>query len=119
MEEIKRGKHKIDAAGKAVGRVATEVATLLRGKNKPTFEPHIDAGDFVTIVNAGQVKFTGKKFVQKDFFHHTMYPGGLRREALKTAFDNDPTSVMKRAVYGMLPKNRLRDLMIKRLTIKA
>lgn len=119
MEDTQRAKHEIDAAGKAVGRVATEVAMLLRGKNKPTFEPHIDGGDFVTIINAGQVKFTGKKLAQKDFYHHTMYPGGLRRTALKTAFENDPTDVMKRAVYGMLPKNRLRDQMIKRLTIKA
>jgi len=116
---IKRDVHVIDAAGQSVGRIATQAAMILRGKNKPTFEPHIDAGDFVTIINAGKVKFTGRKFVQKDYYHHTMYPGGLKTTSLKKVFENDPTEVIKRAVKGMLSKNRLRDGMMKRLIVEV
>jgi large subunit ribosomal protein L13 len=119
VKEIQRKKHEIDAEGRAPGRVATEVAMILRGKNKAEFAPHLDCGDFVTVVNAGKVKFTGRKLVQKDFYHHTMYPGGLRRTPMKKIFEKDPTEVIKRAVYGMLPKNKLRNEMMKRLTIKA
>lgn len=118
-KEIKRQKHEIDATDQAVGRIAAKVAMLLRGKNKPDFSPNIDGGDFVTILNASKVKFTGKKFVQKDYYHHTMYPGGLRTKSMKKVFENDPTEVIRRAVYGMLPKNRLRPEMMKRLNIKA
>lgn len=118
-QEISRQKHKIDATDRAVGRIATEVALILRGKNKPTFEPHIDAGDFVTVINMGKVKFSGKKLEQKDYYHHTMYPGGIRRTPMKKVFLKDPAEVLRRAVYGMLPKNKLRDEMMKRLTIKA
>jgi large subunit ribosomal protein L13 len=117
--EIKRQTHEIDAAEKAVGRIATHIAVLLRGKNKPDFTPHIDSGDFVTVINADKLKFTGKKLVQKDYFHHTMYPGGLRRTPMKKVFEGNPGDVIRRAVYGMLPKNKLRDEMIKRLTIKS
>lgn len=116
---IERERHEINASGKAVGRVAAEVARLLRGKNKVDFAPHIDAGDFVTILNAGQVKFTGRKLVQKDYYHHTRYPGGLRRTPMKSVFDQNPSTVLRRAVYGMLPKNKHRDQMIERLTIKV
>lgn len=118
-KDIKREKQTIDATGRAPGRVATEVAILLRGKNKPDFEPHIDAGDFVRVENAAKVKFTGKKLAQKDYYHHTMYPGGLKRTPMKKVFDKDPAEVIRRAVYGMLPKNKLRVEMMKRLTIKA
>lgn len=117
-KEIKREKHIIDAEGRAPGRVATEVAILLRGKNKPDFVPNIDAGDFVRVINAGKVKFTGRKLVQKDYYHHTMHPGGLRRTPMKKIFDKDPGEVLRRAVNGMLPKNKLRNEMMKRLTIK-
>lgn len=116
---VERQRQKIDAAGKAVGRVATEAAMMLRGKNKPSFSPHLDEGDFVTIVNAGQVTFSGDKLAQKDYYHHTMYPGGLRTTPMKKVFNDDPAEVMRRAVYGMLPKNKLRNEMMKRLTIKA
>ena len=115
---IERKNHKIDATDRAPGRVATEVAILLRGKNKPNFETNVDGGDFVTVINASKVKFTGKKLVQKDFYHHTMYPGGLRRTPMKKIFDKDPTEIIRRAVNGMLPKNKLRNEMMKRLTIK-
>ncbi|MCB9798152.1 50S ribosomal protein L13 [Candidatus Nomurabacteria bacterium] len=117
--DIAREKHTIDAQGLAVGRVATQAAMLLRGKNKPTFAPHIDAGDFVTIVNASKVNFTGKKFVQKDYYHHTQFPGGLRTTSLKKVFEESPEDVMRRAVSGMLPKNKLRNEMLKRLNIEA
>lgn len=118
-DTIVRAIHEIDATDRAVGRVATEVVVFLRGKNKPDFAPHIDAGEFVTVINVDKVKFTGKKLVQKDYFHHTMYPGGLRRISMKKVFEKDPAEVLRKAVFGMLPKNRLRDGMMKRLTIKT
>jgi large subunit ribosomal protein L13 len=118
-QEITRQRHEVDAAGRAPGRVATEVAMMLRGKNKPSFAPHIDAGDFVTVINAGQVLFTGDKLVQKDYHHHTMHPGGIKTKPLKHVFENDPGEVIRKAVYGMLPKNSQRDEMMKRLTVTA
>jgi len=119
MQEIIREKHVIDATGQAVGRLSTQVAMLLRGKNKPTFAPNIDAGDFVKIINAGQVKFTGRKLVQKDYYHHSMHPGGLKTTSMQKVFNKNPADVVKHAVYGMLPKNKLRDEMFKRLTIEV
>jgi len=115
---IKREHIEIDATDRAVGRVATEVAQALMGKGKPTFVRHIDGGDFVTVNNASKVKFTGRKLVQKDYYHHTMHPGGLRRTPIKKVFDKDPGEIIRRAVYGMLPKNRLRNEIIKNLIIK-
>lgn len=117
--DIKREKIVIDATDKAVGRIATEAAMALRGKTKPTFTPHIDAGDFVHVINASKIKFTGRKFVQKDFYRHTLYPGGLKTMSLKSVFNKNPATVVERAVYGMLPKNKLRSEMMKRLTINA
>lgn len=114
---IKRETHAIDATGHAVGRLATQITTLLRGKNKPTFSPNLDEGDCVLVSNAGKVKFTGMKLVQKDYFHHTLYPGGIKRTSMKKVFEQNPAEVLRRAVYGMLPKNKLRDEMMKRLTI--
>jgi large subunit ribosomal protein L13 len=119
MNKIERTTHEIDATSQAVGRVATQVALLLKGKNKPDFTPHIDGGDFVVVKNAKQVKFTGLKLVQKDYYHHTGYPGGLKRKPMKHVFEEDPTDVMKRAVWGMLPKNKHRGEMFKRLTVTA
>lgn len=118
-QEITRARHEIDATGQSVGRVATQVAMILRGKNKPTFSPHIDGGDYVTVINASKVKFTGLKFVQKDYYHHTQYPGGIKRIPMAWVFKKDPTEVMRKAVVKMLPKNKLRNEMMKRLTIKA
>ena len=117
--QIQRERHEIDAAEQAVGRVAARVAVFLRGKNKVDFAPHIDAGDFVTVVNASKVKFTGRKLVQRDYYHHTRYPGGLRRTPMKSLFVQNPVAVLRRAVYGMLPKNKHRNKMIERLTIKS
>ncbi|PIR04101.1 MAG: 50S ribosomal protein L13 [Candidatus Magasanikbacteria bacterium CG11_big_fil_rev_8_21_14_0_20_39_34] len=114
-----RTKHTIDATDQAVGRVATQAAVLLRGKNKATFVPYLDEGDTVEIVNASKVKFTGNKLVQKDYFHHTQHPGGLKQISMKKVFEKDPAEVMKKAVMGMLPKNKLRSHMMKRLIVKA
>ena len=118
-QEIKREKHEIDATGQAVGRLASKIAMVLRGKDKPDFSPHIDRGGIVTIINASQVKFTGDKLVQKDYYWHSGHPGGLKTTSMKKVFDADPTDVMRRAIYSMLPKNKLRDGMMKRLTIKV
>ncbi|MFA6427438.1 MAG: 50S ribosomal protein L13 [Candidatus Magasanikbacteria bacterium] len=114
---IKRNTVEIDAAGQAVGRVATQIAKALMGKNSATFERHIDRGDKVVVHNASKVKFTGKKLVQKDYYHHTMHPGGIKRTPLKKVFDAKPHEVIERAVYGMLPKNRQRDELMKRLIV--
>ncbi len=117
--EIKREKHELDATDIAVGRLATQIAILLRGKNRPDFVPHIDSGAHVKVINASKLKFTGRKLAQKDYYRHTQYPGGLRTIAMGKVFAKDPTEVVRKAVYGMLPKNKLRNEMLKRLTIKA
>lgn len=118
MAKIERKTHKLDATGKAPGRLAGEIARLLRGKNKPSFQPNIDAGDFVHVSNAKFMKFTGKKLEQKIYYHHSGYPGGLKEKKMKDVFENNPGEVLKKAVYNMLPKNKLRSGMIKRLIIK-
>ncbi len=115
----KREKIEIDAAGKAPGRVATQVAMALRGKNKPGFAPHIDNGAKVTVINASQVKFTGRKLAQKDYYHHSMHPGGIKRTPMQKVFLAKPETIIRKAVNGMLPKNKLRKEMMKRLVIKA
>ena len=107
--------HTIDAKGKVLGRLAVEIATLLRGKNKTDFMPNKDNGDFVVIKNADKVKFTGKKFDQKIYYHHTGYLGNLKEIPLKKVFEKNPGEVLKKAVFGMLPKNKLRAEQIKRL----
>lgn len=109
----------IDATGQAVGRVATQVAMLLQGKNKATYTPRIDDGEAVLVKNASKVYFSGDKLVQKSYYHHTQYPGGLRRKAMKHVFDEDPADVIRRAVIKMLPKNSFRNERMKRLTIEA
>jgi large subunit ribosomal protein L13 len=119
MNTSTRQKHVIDATNRAVGRIASEVAMILRGKNKPSFTPHIDDGDFVEVINFSQVKFTGKKLVQKDYYHHSQHPGGIKRTPMKKVYDTNASEVLKKAVYKMLPKNKLRDDMISRLTVKA
>ncbi len=119
MTSIQRKTQEIDATGMAVGRLASAAAAILRGKHKPDFAPHLDNGDMVSIVNASKVKFTGKKFAQKDFRHHSMHPGGLKTVAMATVFKKDPTEVVKHAVYGMLPKNKHREKMLLRLSVKA
>lgn len=113
----KRDVHKIDAADKAVGRIATQISIMLRGKDRPDFEKHIDAGSSVVVSNASKMTFSGKKLEQKKYYHHSGYPGGLKETALSKVFEKDPGEVLKRAVWNMLPKNKLRAKMIKRLII--
>lgn len=115
--KIERKTHTIDASGKILGRLASEITILLRGKHKPTFRPNIDGGDFVNVINAAEIKFTGNKLNQKKYFHYTGYPGGEKYEKLGDVFKKNPALVLFRAVKKMLPKNKLRAKMIQRLTV--
>lgn len=112
---MKRQTHTIDATNKVLGRLATEIAVLLRGKHKPTFQPNQDMGDFVIVKNVGKVKITGKKMENKKYYHHTGYMGGLKTVPMKKIFERNPAEVLRRAVFGMLPTNKLRAEQIKRL----
>ncbi len=114
-EIIKRQNHKIDAEGKVLGRLATEVASLLRGKAKPSFMLHKDMGDFVTVKNVDKMKFTGKKLENKIYFRYSGYMGGLKKTVLKDLYSKKPSEVLRKAVMGMLTKNKLRARQIKRL----
>jgi large subunit ribosomal protein L13 len=109
-QRIIRGTHTIDATDQMIGG-------LLMGKNKPTYQRHIDAGDFVVIKNVGKLKTSGKKILQKEYFHFSGYPGGLKRKKLADVMKNNPGYALHHAVWNMLPKNKLRDQMIKRLRI--
>lgn len=109
--------HTIDATNKILGRLAVEAANLLRGKNKADFQPYEDKGDKVTIINTDKIKVTGRKLEQKTYYHHTGYPGGIREKKLNKFMEEDSRKVLRKAIYGMLPKNKLRDQMIKRLEL--
>lgn len=115
--DIDRKWYLINAEGKVLGRVATEAVNLLRGKNKPTFSPSIDNGDFVVIINADKVVTTGSKEENKVYYSHSWYPGGLKSKTLKELREDNPVEPLKRAVKGMLPKNKLADQMIIRLKL--
>ncbi len=97
----------IDAEGQAVGRIAARAAAIIRGKTKPIFTPHVDTGDNVIIINAAKVKLTGKKWNQKIFYRHTGWPGGIKEASAQLVFDKKPAELLKKAIIGMLPKNRL------------
>ena len=112
---MKRETHTIDAANKVLGHLAVEIAVLLRGKNKPDFEPNKDIGDFVIVKNVDRIKFTGKKLEQKTYYHHSGFLGGLKKTPLKKLFEKNPDEVLRKAVFGMLPANKLRAEQIKRL----
>jgi large subunit ribosomal protein L13 len=109
----------VNAEGKILGRLATELAKILRGKNKPTFTPHVDTGDFVVVVNAGKVTLTGKKMKNKMYYHHTHRPGGLRVTNAEKLLSQKPTELIRLAVKGMLPKNSLGRQMLRKLKIYA
>ena len=113
-----RQTHTIDATDKVLGRLAAQIAVLLRGKHKPNFVPYKDMGDFVIVENVNKLKFTGKKIEQKKYYRHSGYWGGLKEIPLKKLFAERPAEVLRRAVYRMLPKNKLRVKMIKRLRVK-
>ena len=114
---VVRQTHNLDATGQILGRLATQIAILLRGKHRPTFVRHLDLGDTVIVKNAGQIKVSGKKMIQKIYYRHTGHPGGLKATQLAALWAKNPTEVLRRAVWNMLPKNKLRDQMIKRLKI--
>ena len=117
--EITREWYLVDAEGKTLGRLATQIADTLRGKRKPQFTPHVDTGDFVIVVNAEKIQVTGNKLDQKRYYRHSGYPGGLRSRTLREQLDRRPTEVLRVAVRGMLPKNRLARQQITKLKIYA
>jgi large subunit ribosomal protein L13 len=117
--EVDRVWHVIDAEDVVLGRLATQVATLLRGKHKPTFAPHVDTGDFVIIVNAGKVALTGNKRDQKFAYRHSGYPGGLRKRSFGELLDTRPDRLLEKVVKGMLPKNKLGRAQGKKLKVYA
>lgn len=118
-KDIKRTKHTIDAKGKILGRLATEVATILMGKNKPSYVPYLDTGDLVVVTNASQVKVTGKKAQDKKYTRHSGYPGGLRVDTYDKVISKNPTRIIEHAIRGMLPHNKLGEKMIKKLKVFA
>ena len=116
-QEIERKWLVIDADGLVLGRLATEVATILRGKNKPIYTPHVDTGDYVIVINADKMRLTGKKLDQKRYYWHTGYPGGLKSVDYRTMMANNPEKALMIAVKGMLPKNSLGRQMLKKLRV--
>jgi large subunit ribosomal protein L13 len=117
--DIKREWYVVDAQGKTLGRLASEIAKILRGKHKPIYMSHLDCGDYVIVVNAEKVRVTGKKLDRKFYYRHSGYPGGLKSINLRDQLQRHPTRVLEAAVRGMLPKNRLGRAMIKKLKVYA
>jgi large subunit ribosomal protein L13 len=118
-EEIEREWYLVDAEGQTLGRLASRIAPILKGKHKPTYTPHLDCGDFVVIVNAEKVRVTGRKLDQKFYYHHSGYPGGLKSISLRDQLERFPERVLEAAVRGMLPKNKLGRRMVKKLKVYA
>ncbi len=117
--EVTRNWYLVDAEGKTLGRLATRIADTLRGKNKPQYTPHTDTGDFVVVVNAEKVAVTGKKMDEKMYYRHSGYPGGLKERSLREQLDRRPTDVLRKAVKGMLPRNRLARQQLLKLKVYA
>jgi large subunit ribosomal protein L13 len=117
--EVERKWYIIDAAGKTLGRLASEAASLIRGKHKPQFTPHVDTGDFVIIVNADKIVLTGKKLQNKMYYRHSLYPGGLKVTPAQDMLKKKPERMVELAVHGMLPKNRLGEKMKLKLKVYA
>src|SRR3989337_3490850 len=118
-EEVNSKWHLIDADGKVLGRLASEIANILRGKNKPIYTPHVDTGDCVVVVNAKKVALTGKKMKDKVYYHYTGYPGGIREMSAEKLLAKKPTEMIRVAVKGMLPKNSLGRQMLQKLKVYA
>ncbi len=116
-DEVERNWVLVDAKDKVLGRLAADVASILRGKTKPTYTPHIDVGDFVVIINADKVRLTGRKLEQKKYYNHSGYMGGLRERTARQLMEKRPEEVIKHAVKGMLPKNSLGRSMFKKLKV--
>ena len=117
--EITREWYLVDTEGKTLGRLATQIADTLRGKRKPQYTPHVDTGDFVVVINAEKIAVTGKKLDEKIYYRHSGYPGGLKERTLREQLDRRPTEVLRKAVKGMLPRNRLARQQITKLKIYA
>ncbi len=117
--EIPRNWFLVDADGKTLGRLATEVARVLMGKHKTCYTPHVQTGDFVVVVNAEKVRLTGAKWTDKIYRHHSMYPGGLKETAARDLVAKQPTRLIEKAVRGMLPKNRIGDRLIRKMKVYA
>jgi large subunit ribosomal protein L13 len=118
-EEVERTWYVVDADGQTLGRLASRIATILRGKHKPTYSPSVDAGDYVVVINADKIHVTGRRMEQKKYYHHSGYMGGLTEITLARQLETRPNRVLEAAVRGMLPKNRLGRKMIKKLKIYA
>jgi len=119
LAEIERQWFVVDAAGQPLGRLASRIATILKGKHKIIYSPHLDVGDFVVVVNAEKVHLSGKKLEQKEYHHHSGYPGGLKTEKISRVLQTHPTRVVERAVKGMLPHNALGSHMLGKLKVYA
>jgi large subunit ribosomal protein L13 len=117
QDEIEQKWWLINADGRILGRLATEVADLIRGKRKPQFTSHLDTGDFVVVVNAEKIKVTGRKLDQKKYYTHSLYPGGIKEETLKDLLARNPEEVIKKAVWGMVPKGKLGRALYKKLKV--
>ncbi len=116
-EEVERNWFLLDATDRVLGRVATKIADRIRGKDKPTFTPHTDGGDYVVVINAEKIKVTGSKFTDKKYYRHSLYPGGLKTKTFKDLNKDNPERIIEEAVKGMLPKNKLGRSMIKKLKV--
>ncbi len=119
ITKIERTWHEVDASSQTVGRVATRIATLLRGKHKRTFTPNVDCGDFVVVTNVDKLKFTGRKIEQKTYYRHSGYLGGLKKTSLKVALERKPEWVLREAVRSMLDEVRFRKAMLARMKVQA
>ena len=116
-EEVERNWFVLDVKDKVLGRIATKIADRIRGKDKPTFTPHTDGGDYVIVINAEKIKVTGSKFDTKKYYHHSLYPGGLKTQTFKELNNKNPEKIIFNAVKGMLPKNKLGKSIIKKLKV--
>ena len=116
-EEVHRNWFVVDATDRVLGRVATKIADKIRGKDKPSFTPHTDGGDYVIVINAEKIKVTGSKFNNKIYYRHSLYPGGLKSQTFKELIEKNPERVIEEAVKGMLPKNKLGKSIIKKLKV--
>ncbi len=118
-ENVEHKWYLVDASDKILGRLATQIAKYLRGKHKPEYTPHADAGDYIVVVNASQIKVTGNKALEKRYYRHSGYPGGLKETTFEKLKDKDPTKIIELAVKGMLPKNPLGRAMLRKLKVYA
>lgn len=118
-DQVERKWYLVDASDKTLGRLATKVADILRGKHKPSFTPHIDTGDFVIIINAEKIKLTGKKWDQKKYYRHSGYPGGIKETTYKDLVKKKPELIIEKAVKGMIPHNKLGRQVVKKLKVYA